>query len=150
MLEEKANDWFEMIDAKSPYMLLVGNVKAAHLVKADRQKMGFDQLKTIRSTIPAVTHVDNSARVQTVHADTNPRFHRLISEFDEKTGCPVLINTSFNVRGEPIVCTPEEAFRCFMSTHMDVLVLENALLLKDNQPESLKALYKAGETVGID
>ena len=131
-------------------MLLVGDVQPSHLVTRAEKKSGLDQLKIIRSTIPAVTHVDCSARVQTVHAETNPRFHRLLQAFDEKTGCPVLINTSFNVRGEPIVCTPEEAFRCFMTTHIDALVLENVLLLKENQPESLKALYKTGETVGVD
>ena len=96
----------------------------------------MDKLKIIRSRIPAVTHVDYSARVQTVDRVRNPRLHRLISRFDEKTGCPVLINTSFNVRGEPIVCTPEDAYHCFMGTDMDVLVLENSILLKSEQPTS--------------
>ncbi|MCX7120332.1 MAG: hypothetical protein NTZ67_00920, partial [Gammaproteobacteria bacterium] len=149
VLAEKATEWFDIKNI-SPYMLLVGEVKAAHLIQSNDKKSGLDQLKSIRSTIPAVTHVDNTARVQTVHAETNPRFHGLIKKFDEKTGCPVLINTSFNVRGEPIVCTPEEAFRCFMTTHIDVLVLENAVLLKEMQPETLKAQYTTGETVGVD
>lgn len=150
VLAEKAEDWFDINNKKSPYMLIVGDVQPAHLVQSESNRTGLDQLKNIRSTIPAVTHVDNSARVQTVHAETNPRFYHLIKKFDEKTSCPVIINTSFNVRGEPIVCTPEEAFRCFMTTHIDVLVLENSMLLKENQPAHLKAAYKTGETVGVD
>ena len=99
------------------------------------QARGFDKLPIRRSDIPAVTHVDYSARIQTVHKETNPSFHRLLSEFHQLTGCPVLINTSFNVRGEPIVCSPEDAWHCFMGTHMDVLVMENHVLLKDDQPD---------------
>jgi carbamoyltransferase len=95
-----------------------------------------------RSAIPAVTHVDYSARIQTVHADTNPRYHALISSFHEKTGCPVLINTSFNVRGEPIVCTPEDAFRCLMGTEMDALVIGNCVLMKADQDPALRQDYK--------
>ena len=101
----------------------------------DATREGLEKLKVCRSEIPAVTHVDYSARIQTVHADTNPRYHSLISRFYEKTGCPILVNTSFNVRGEPIVCTPTDAYRCFMRTEMDYLVLENCLLAKSNQPE---------------
>ncbi|OGT48441.1 MAG: hypothetical protein A3E82_03850 [Gammaproteobacteria bacterium RIFCSPHIGHO2_12_FULL_38_11] len=149
VLAEKATEWFD-INHKSPYMLLVGDVQPAHLIKSNDKKVGLDQLKSLRSTIPAVTHVDNTARVQTVHAETNPRFHALIKKFDEKTACPVLINTSFNVRGEPIVCTPIEAFRCFMTTHIDALVLENVVLLKEKQSDQLKAQYTTGETVGVD
>jgi carbamoyltransferase len=95
---------------------------------------GIDKLNVPRSQIPSITHVDYSARVQTVHAETNPRYHDLIRHFEDRTGCPVLINTSFNVRGEPIVCTPEDAYRCFMRTEMDYLVLENFLLAKPDQP----------------
>jgi carbamoyltransferase len=104
---------------------------------------GIDKLNVPRSSIPAVTHVDYSARVQTVHANTNPRFHALISRFKELTGCGVLVNTSFNIRGEPIVCTPEDAFRCFMGTDLDVLVAENCLLEKEKQDPSLRRDYKS-------
>jgi carbamoyltransferase len=99
------------------------------------QLFGIDKLNIARSEIPAVTHVDYSARVQTVHEETNPRFHKLLDAFDKRTECPVLVNTSFNVRGEPIVCTPEDAYRCFMRTGMDYLVLENVLIAKSDQPE---------------
>jgi len=103
---------------------------------AEQEKLfGIEKLNVPRSQLPAITHVDYSARLQTVHADTNPRYHQLISAFKEKTGCGVLINTSFNVRGEPIVCTPEDAYRCFMRTEMDYLVVENFLLEKSQQPE---------------
>ncbi len=134
---ETVGDWFE-IDRPSPYMLLVAPVredKRIHMSEAQQQLFGIDKLNVPRSQIPAVTHVDYSARVQTVHKETNPRFHRLIEEFEQRTGCPILINTSFNVRGEPIVCTPEDAYRCFMRTEMDYLVLENVLLDKKDQPE---------------
>ena len=99
-----------------------------------QQLFGIDKLNVPRSEIPAVTHVDYSARIQTVHPDTNPRFHRLLDQFEARTGCPVLVNTSFNVRGEPIICTPADAYRCFMRTEMDYLVLENLLLAKAEQP----------------
>lgn len=134
---EAASDWFE-INIKSPYMLLVADVKENRRIRmTDEQKelFGIEKLNVPRSEIPAVTHVDYSARVQTVHWETNPRFHALIEEFEKRTGCPVLINTSFNVRGEPIVCTPEHAYRCFMRTEMDYLVMENLLLSKKDQPE---------------
>ena len=134
---DKVSEWFE-IDRKSPYMLLVAPVHQDKLVAMteDQQKLfGIEKLNIPRSDIPAVTHVDYSARVQTVHPETNPRFHHLIDCFDQRTDCPVLINTSFNVRGEPIVNTPEDAYRCFMRTGMDYLVMENILLAKTDQPE---------------
>jgi carbamoyltransferase len=118
-------------------MLLVSSIQDSQKIplNGEQKKLqGLAQLLVPRSTVPAVTHVDDSARLQTVHAETNPRFHTLIKNFAEQTGCPVLINTSFNVRGEPIVCTPEDAYRCFMATQMDYLVLENFVLTKENQP----------------
>jgi len=138
VLTERAAEYFDMAgDTDSPYMLVVSPVAAEQQLPVDEgDVVGLDKLKTIRSRIPAVTHVDYSARVQTVDRERNPRLHRLMTRFDEKTGCPVLINTSFNVRGEPIVCTPENAYHCFMGTDMDVLVLENTILLKSEQPTS--------------
>ena len=103
---------------------------------------GIEKLNVKRSSIPAVTHVDYSARIQTVHKETNPKYHSLISEFKKITGCPVLVNTSFNVRGEPIVCSPEDAFKCFMGTDLDILVIENFILFKKDQDQSLKQNYK--------
>jgi carbamoyltransferase len=144
VLREHVADWFEL-DDDSPYMLMVADIAASRRLEpsdTDSTLFGIDKLKVPRSMIPAVTHVDYSARIQTVHADTNPRYHALISSFHEKTGCPVMINTSFNVRGEPIVCTPEDAFRCFMGTGMDALVIGNCLLLKENQDAGLKLDYK--------
>ncbi len=135
VLRERVSEYFEM-DADSPYMLLVAPVaeKRRRAVQPDQQKLwGIDLLNVPKSDIPAVTHVDYSARVQTVSPDTNPRYYQLLQEFERQTGCAVLINTSFNVRGEPIVCTPEDAYRCFMRTEMDVLVLENCLVLKEHQ-----------------
>lgn len=150
VLFEKTHDWFDL-NYNSPYMLLVAQVNGKRFTHHPERKLsGFEKLKTTRTTIPAVTHVDYSARVQTVHPETNPRFHQLIKAFDALTGCPVVINTSFNVRGEPIVCTPEDAFRCFMSTHIDCLVLENILLLKEEQPAHLKNAFKEGEAVAAD
>jgi carbamoyltransferase len=135
VLRERVSEYFEM-DTDSPYMLLVAPVaeKRRRAVQPDQQKLwGIDLLNVPKSDIPAVTHVDYSARVQTVSPDTNPRYYQLMQEFEKQTGCAVLINTSFNVRGEPIVCTPEDAYRCFMRTEMDVLVLENCLVLKEHQ-----------------
>lgn len=134
VLAEEVSDWFEL-EEESPYMLLVADVaeSRSHQQNGSARK-GFDQLYEIRSEIPAVTHVDGSARVQTVNGRHNPAYYRLIKSFYEKTGCPVLINTSFNVRGEPIVCTPEDAYRCFMRTNMDRLVLGPFMLLKSEQP----------------
>ena len=133
---ESVGDWFE-IDRASPYMLMVaGVVEDKRLAMSEEQRalFGIDKLNVPRSLVPAVTHVDYSARIQTIHSETNPRFHALICAFEQRTGCPVLVNTSFNVRGEPIVCTPEDAYRCFMRTEMDYLVLENFLLDKSAQP----------------
>ena len=135
VLRERVSDYFEL-DADSPYMLLVAPVaesRRLELTDAHKGLWGIDLLNVPKSDIPAVTHVDYSARVQTVTAETNPRYYQLLKAFESETGCGVLINTSFNVRGEPIVCTPEDAFRCFMRTEMDVLVLENCVLLKENQ-----------------
>jgi carbamoyltransferase len=135
VLREKVSEWFEH-DGDSPYMLLVAPVhpdRCRALTEEDKKKQGLERLKVIRSEVPAITHVDNSARVQTVHEETNPRFARLLRAWEQRTGCPVLINTSFNVRGEPIVCSPEDAYRCFLRTEMDVLVLGNHVLLKEEQ-----------------
>jgi len=135
VLREDVADYFEL-DADSPYMLLVADVKRnrRRRMTADEESLfGIDKLNVVRSNIPAVTHVDYSARVQTVHEETNPRYHALLSAFKQRTGCPVLLNTSFNVRGEPIVCTPEDAFRCFMGTEMETLVIGNCILDKSEQ-----------------
>jgi carbamoyltransferase len=138
VLREDVEDYFEMRpDENSPYMLLVAPIaKNTRLAVDDEGEKGLDKLKQVRSTIPAVTHVDYSARVQTIDMQHHPRFYKIISKFKEKTGSPVVINTSFNVRGEPIVNTPEDAFRCFMNTNMDVLVLENFIVLKQDQPNA--------------
>ncbi|MBX9607223.1 MAG: carbamoyltransferase [Gammaproteobacteria bacterium] len=144
VLREDVSRWFEM-DDDSPYMLLVADVVKARRrdMSAEEQALfGIDKLNVPRSEIPAVTHVDYSARVQTVHKETNPRYYALIERFKAITGCPVLVNTSFNVRGEPIVCTPEDAFRCFMGTGLDVLVVGTALLSKAAQTQALAADYK--------
>ena len=144
VLREDAADWFDM-DTDSPYMLMVADVKESRRLAMSEEEealFGIDKLNVPRSDIPAVTHVDYSARIQTVHADTNPRYHALIRKFKEETGCPVLVNTSFNVRGEPIVCTPEDAWRCFMGTDMEVLVVGNCFLLKEDQDPALKLDYK--------
>jgi carbamoyltransferase len=136
VLEDRVSDYFEL-DRASPYMLLVAPVRKEKRITMTEGQMhlfGIDKLHTPRSTIPAVTHVDYSARIQTVHQETNPRYYELLRHFEQRTGCPVLVNTSFNVRGEPIVCTPEDAFRCFMRTEMDYLVLENFILTKSEQP----------------
>jgi carbamoyltransferase len=136
VLAERAADCFEL-SARSPYMLLVAPVRKelrVPMTPEQERLFGIEKLNVPRSTIPAVTHVDYSARVQTVHADTNPRYHALLTAFARRTGCPALVNTSFNVRGEPIVCTPEDAYRCFMRTEMDCLVLEDCLLAKADQP----------------
>ncbi len=133
---DKVSEWFEH-NRPSPYMLMVSPVhpsKQISMTEGQKKLFGISKLQVPRSTIPAVTHVDHSARVQTVHPETNPRFYDLLDKFEEITGCPVLINTSFNVRGEPIVCTPEDAYRCFMRTEMDYLVLENVILSKKEQP----------------
>ena len=145
VLREDLTDWFE-IDHDSPYMSLVAEVSKSRLRPMSQQEknlFGIDKLNVPRSEIPAVTHVDYSARIQTVHKETNPTFHALISYFKEITGCPVLVNTSFNVRGEPIVCTPEDAFKCFIGTELDVLVVENLYMEKEDQDMDLRQAYEA-------
>jgi len=137
VLAEHVGSIFEQ-ESESPYMLIVAQVKKEHHVapsSGEDAAFGIDKLKQVRSNIPAVTHVDHSARIQTVHKETNPKFHALLTEFHRQSGCPVLVNTSFNVRGEPIVRSPEDAYRCFMRTEMDYLVVENCLLFKGDQPE---------------
>ena len=137
ILEERVADWFEM-EGHSPYMLLVAPVSERiriSMTEGQKKLFGIDKLNIPRSEIPAITHVDYSARIQTVSAQTNPRYHALIKQFEKRTGCPVIVNTSFNVRGEPIVCTPEDAYRCFMRTEMDYVVVENYLMAKPDQPE---------------
>jgi len=144
VLREKVNDWFEL-NGDSPYMLLVDKVKhnKCHAMSEEQSKLfGIDKLNVSRSDIPAVTHVDYSARIQTVHPETNPLYHALISAFNTLTDCPLVVNTSFNVRGEPIVCSPEDAFNCFMGTEMDVLAIGNLILRKEAQNELLKKDYK--------
>ncbi len=144
ILQEDVKDWFEF-ESFSPYMLLVANVKKDKIIKMtenEKKLFGIQKLNIKRSEIPAVTHVDYSARVQTVNLETNPKFHKLISKFKEITGCPILINTSFNVRGEPIVATPTEAFNCFMGTELDALVVGNFFLKKNDQKKSLRRDYK--------
>ena len=134
---EKVSDWFEQ-EGSSPYMLIVAPVKADKriaMTEQQEQLFGIDKLNVPRSEIPAITHVDYSARIQTIHEETNPRYYGLIKAFEDKTDCPILINTSFNVRGEPIVCTPKDAYRCFMRTEMDYLVIENYILKKTQQPD---------------
>ena len=143
VLREDVAGWFEL-DTDSPYMLLVADVRKDRrraMTDAEQALFGIDKLNVARSEIPAVTHVDYSARVQTVDADTNPLFHRLLARFKALTGCPVLVNTSFNVRGEPIVCLPEDAFRCFMGNELDLLVVGNCVLRKDEQDPALKISY---------
>jgi len=145
VLREDVSDWFDL-DSDSPYMLLVSGVRkdrCRSMTPDELVLFGIDKLNIARSEIPAVTHVDYSARIQTVHANTNPLFHRLLTGFKEKTGCPVLVNTSFNVRGEPIVCTPEDAFRCFMGNELDLLVVGNCILKKDTQDQTLKRDYSS-------
>jgi carbamoyltransferase len=145
VLREDIKDWFEL-DTDSPYMLLVANVvgrRRRPMTGEERRLFGIDKLKVPRSEIPAVTHVDYSARVQTVHAETNPRFYELLAAFKKHTGCPVLVNTSFNVRGEPIVCAPEDAFRCFMGTEIEALAVGDCFLRKEEQDPQLKRNYAA-------
>ncbi|MBF0095647.1 MAG: hypothetical protein HQL34_14015, partial [Alphaproteobacteria bacterium] len=144
VLREDVGSWFDL-DTDSPYMLLVAEVgknRQRPMTAEQETLFGIDKLNVPRSEIPAVTHVDYSARIQTVHAETNPRYHAVISRFKELTGCPVVVNTSFNVRGEPIVCTPEDAFRCFMGTEMDVLVIGECVLRKEDQDPALAQDYK--------
>jgi carbamoyltransferase len=140
VLREDVSEYFEMRPQQdSPYMLLVAAVQKSKRLPVDGQYsklFGIDKLKVRRSVVPGITHVDYSARIQTVDAERHGRYYRLLKQFKEKSGCPVIINTSFNIRGEPIVCTPENAYRCFMATNMDALVLEKQVLLKNEQPEA--------------
>jgi carbamoyltransferase len=145
VLRERVSDWFEL-DNDSPYMLLVADVvkcRRREMTAREKNLFGIDKLNVLRSDIPAVTHVDYSARIQTVHADTNPRYYALLSAFERETGCPILVNTSFNVRGEPIVCKPEDGFRCFMGCELDVLAVGNCYLRKDAQDPALKQNHAA-------
>jgi carbamoyltransferase len=144
VLREDVADWFEL-DDDSPYMLLVADVvekRRRPMSELERSLFGIERLNVPRSDVPAITHVDYSARIQTVTADTNPRYHRLLTAFKAATGCPMLVNTSFNVRGEPLVCTPEDAYRCFMGTEIEVLVVGNAILRKERQDPSKKISYE--------
>jgi carbamoyltransferase len=144
VLREDVADWFDL-DLDSPYMLLVADVvkdRRLPISEAQKNLFGIDKLNLSRSEIPAVTHLDYSARIQTVHKETNPKYYSLISRFKELTGCPVLVNTSFNVRGEPIVCTPEDAFHCFMGTELDLLAVGNSILRKPDQSNDLRKDYK--------
>jgi carbamoyltransferase len=144
VLREDVNEWFDL-DDDSPYMLLVADIKKEKQIKMTDKNdnlFGIEKLNVKRSTIPAVTHVDYSARIQTVHEETNPKYYQLITEFKKITNCPILVNTSFNVRGEPIVCSVEDAFNCFMGTNLDVLVIEDFILFKDDQDKSLIKNYK--------
>ena len=144
ILREDVNEWFDL-GGDSPYMLLVSKIKKDKQIKMtekDENLFGIEKLNVKRSNIPAITHVDYSARIQTVHEDTNPRYHKLITEFKKITNCPVLVNTSFNVRGEPIVCSVEDAFNCFMGTNLDILVIEDFILFKEDQDKSLVKDYK--------
>jgi carbamoyltransferase len=144
ILRDDVADWFEL-DGDSPYMLLVADVvkkRRRAMTEAEQALFGIEKLNVLRSEIPAATHVDYSARIQTVHAETNPRYHALISAFKQQTGCPVIVNTSFNVRGEPIVCTPGDAFRCFMGTEIEALAVGNCFLKKEDQDPALKLNYE--------
>jgi len=143
VLREDVSEWFDL-DTDSPYMLLVADIAKKYqrpMTDEQKQLFGIEKLNVPRSDIPAITHVDYSARIQTVHRETNPRYHKLLSVFKSRTGCPVLVNTSFNVRGEPIVCTPEDALRCFMGTGIEALAIGNCFLRKEAQPPSLKENY---------
>jgi carbamoyltransferase len=144
VLRERVADWFEL-DGDSPYMLLVADVvkgRRREMSEEEKRLFGIDKLNVPRSEIPAVTHIDYSARIQTVREEVNPRYYALLSAFERRTGCPVLVNTSFNVRGEPIVCLPEDAFRCFMGTELDGLAVGNCYLRKEAQDPALKQNYE--------
>jgi len=144
IIREELSKWFDL-DCDSPYMLLVSNIKESkkkEMTESEKNLFGIEKLNIKRSDIPAVTHVDYSARIQTVHKNTNPRFYKLIKNFENITGCPVIVNTSFNVRGEPIVCSVKDAYRCFMGTNLDILVCENFILYKEKQNKKLLEDYK--------
>ena len=144
ILADHIAEWFDH-QSDSPYMLLVTSIKENKRLTMNEEELalfGIDKLNIPRSTVPAITHVDYTARVQTVHNATNPTYHALISKFNELTGVPLIVNTSFNVRGEPIVCNPEDAFKCFMGTELDILAINEYLLLKEEQDPSLLKSYK--------
>ena len=144
ILSEDVDEWFDLKNP-SPYMLLVADIKKSLRIKMTEKEeklFGIEKLNIKKSKIPAVTHVDYSSRVQTVHHETNPRYYKLLKKFKQITGCPILVNTSFNIRGEPIVCTIDDAFKCFMGTNLDILVLEDFILFKSEQDETLKNDYK--------
>ncbi len=144
VLREDVNSWFDL-NTDSPYMLMVADIKKRIQIpmsENDQKLFGIEKLNVKRSSIPAVTHVDYSARIQTVHEETNPKYHKLLKKFKDITGCPILVNTSFNIRGEPIVCNVKDAFKCFMGTNLDILVCENFILHKDMQDKSLQINYK--------
>jgi len=144
VLAERISDYFE-IDRESPYMLLVAQVKKEKQIpmkEEEKNFFGLDKLNVVRSDVPAITHIDYSARIQTVNKQTNPRYYNLINSFKKLTNCPLIVNTSFNVRGEPIVCTIEDAFRCFMGTNLDILVCESFILNKEEQNPDLLKDYK--------
>ena len=144
VLREDVNSWFDL-NTDSPYMLMVADIKKRIQIpmsENDQKLFGIEKLNVKRSSIPAVTHVDYSARIQTVHEETNPKYHKLLKKFKDITGCPILVNTSFNIRGEPIVCNVKDAFKCFMGTNLDILVCENFILRKDMQDKSLQINYK--------
>ena len=143
LIDDVAN-WFDL-DIESPYMLLVANVKKKiqiQINEKDKKLFGIEKLNIKRSSIPAVTHVDYSSRIQTVHQETNSKYYNLLKKFKEITSCPILVNTSFNVRGEPIVCSIKDAFNCFMGTNLDILVCENFILYKNEQDQNLKKNYQ--------
>ena len=143
VLAENVSEWFEF-EGSSPYMLLVSNVKKEkrrEMRPEEKNLFGIDKLNVPRSEVPAITHVDYSSRIQTVHKQTNPKYYRLIEKFCELTGCPMLINTSFNVRGEPIICSPSDAFNCFMGTKLDALAIGNYLLYKEQHNPELLSNY---------
>ena len=145
ILREDVSEWFDL-NSDSPYMLLVANVKKniqIPMSQKDQQLFGIEKLNVKRSSIPAVTHVDYSARIQTVHKETNTKYYKLLKKFKEITGCPLLVNTSFNIRGEPIVCSIEDAYKCFMGTNLDILVCENYILFKEEQDDRLKKNYQS-------
>ena len=144
IIREDVSSWFDLKN-ESPYMLLVADIHKSikkEMTDDENKLFGINKLNIKRSDIPAVTHVDYSARIQTVHEDTNPRYYKLLQNFKKITNCPILVNTSFNVRGEPIVCAVEDAYRCFMGTDLDILVCENFILYKDQQNADLRKEYK--------
>ena len=144
IIREELSNWFDL-DCDSPYMLLVADIKEnkkKEMNESEKKLFGIEKLNIKRSEIPAVTHVDYSARVQTVHKNTNPKYHKLIKNFESITNCPVIVNTSFNIRGEPIVCSVQDAYRCFMGTDLDILVCENFILYKEKQNKQLLKDYR--------